>query len=303
MLEKSRRLVCLPLEDPPVSAGGLEVILRQQGELERGVLLRGAEKICLPILIHKKGHVACHLPLFKIPPEGGAVTFLDLPRILEPRIVLPGKRGLARGVEILRPGAGVRAEASEIGVGARHLVGHRHPGARAGIAAPLEFQMKPHDKLPGLRVVNHLGPFQHASLRDLRTGISGNSEGYALILPMTKIIGGIAVDADMGAVSLRPGGLVLAKPVVAPLVGKNPAAVRIDGHPLVIKPDLTGRNDTWGGGICGGSLPGGSLRRNLQAEQERNEEAAKGGHGRSGRFFYGQGGRPAEAVTITMRSL
>ena len=131
--------------------------------------------------------------------------------------------------------------------------------------------MEPHHVLFGLLVVDHLGAFQDAAFGD-GVGVVPfhHFQGDSLVLPVVQVPGGIAVHAHLGAVSGVPLHLVLPVPVVGALVVQDAAAVGIDVHAVVVRPDFTGLE---------GRVPDRRFRGGDGARAAEQAERQKGFHG------------------------
>ena len=147
--------------------------------------------------------------------------------------------GLRRFVfrsDVDRPDALVEAAGTDVGVGTLRRVAHGQRGAGGPVTLLLKFEMKPHHELPGLLVVDDLGPFEAAAFRDFARGIVRHAERDSPILPIIQVGGRIDVDAHLGRVADFTGNLVFAKPVIDALVKEDAATVGIDGNALVVGP-------------------------------------------------------------------
>ena len=95
--------------------------------------------------------------------------------------------------------------------------------------------MKPHDKAFRRSVINHFWPLDDAPSVDLTFQVIRNCESDALIFPIVQILGGVDVYAYLCRITLD---FVLSKPVISSFVKQDPATVRIDVDPLIVRPRL-----------------------------------------------------------------
>ena len=241
--------------------------------MEGRVLLRRVDVVRGAVVVHEEGLVAGHLAALEV--AGHDVQAIRRVGQLSAReLVLRGGRHLhlLLGADATGPRARVGPEAAPVDVGSRHPVRHRHPAPRALVAGALALEVEPHDELPGLPVVDHLGALDDAAHREVVVRVVlHHGQDDALVLPVVEVPRRVAVDAHLGRVAGLALDLVLPEPVVAALEVEDPAPVRVDVDAAVVGPQLAGPE--------GGVVAAGRDGDEPAATRARRRAERKGGPG------------------------
>ena len=144
-------------------------------------------------------------------------------------------------LHIDRPMTGIRTYGTKKRIRTNRSIAYGNTAKSTGISSPFRFQMKPHDILVILLVIDHFRTFQNTAFRYAMCRIIRHDrQSDTFVFPIIQILGGITVNTDQGIISGCSFRLMLAKPVIGITGMKNTATVSIDMRPIVIRPQFTG---------------------------------------------------------------
>ena len=150
---------------------------------------------------------------------------------------------------VFRPEPGVRTIGGQQFVWSCNLVADSDTAFGSRIAGALRFEMEPHHVLPRLLIENHLRTLQDTAFYDRARLVVRDRQGDSLVFPVIQVFGRVAMDADQGYISPFTFRFVLAEPIISVALLQHAAAMSIDVHAVVVRPDFTGFE--YIPGLCG----------------------------------------------------
>ena len=193
----------------------------------------------LAVIIHIDGHVTRHLTTLQVTTDIESRTDCLHP-FFRPRFVTTFRlqRAHGLGINILRQDSGVDTAGAQEAERSCRRIANSDATARGIIATALQFQMEPHDKLPGLFIIHHLRTLQDAATFYIAATLVTHTQCHTLIIPADQILGRIAGNADKGITGMRR--LMLTIPIVGVSIFENSASMGIDMLAVVVWPKLSG---------------------------------------------------------------
>ncbi len=107
----------------------IQIVIRQQRDMKRRIMLGGIEVIGFAVIIHEQIHVTRHLAAFNMRTENIELRVLRSRAAAKLLLFRPGPRNRSRvflfRCHILRPHSSVRTNAADVGIRAAGFVSNR----------------------------------------------------------------------------------------------------------------------------------------------------------------------------------